>query len=134
MVVTFSTNLAAADDIVSALDKVLADYRGALDPPEHIVLLSAVKCAMKNAADEARPRAEIGEPIDVLDVHKLDDRGNLIQIGDTVCLTQRDSDRGAYNWMWKGIVVGFGRTRVHVQFPSRSDVSAVGGECLRVCS
>lgn len=52
--VTFSTNLTAADDIVSALDTVLADFRNVLDPPEHIVLLSAVKHAMKNAADEAR--------------------------------------------------------------------------------
>lgn len=61
-----------------------------------------------------------------------DDRGNEIKVGDTVVLTQRDSDRGAYNWMWKGTVVGFGRTRVRVQFPSRTDVSTVGGECLRV--
>lgn len=52
--VTFSTNLAAADDIVAAIDTVLADYRTVLDTPEHIVLLSAVKYAMKNAADEAR--------------------------------------------------------------------------------
>lgn len=53
--VTFTTNLSAADEIVAALDSVLADYRNILDPPEHIVLLSAVKHAMKNAADEVRP-------------------------------------------------------------------------------
>lgn len=62
-----------------------------------------------------------------------DDRGNEIRVGDTVVLTQLDSDRGAYTFMHKGVVVGFGRTRVRVQFPSRSVVDTVGGECLRVC-
>lgn len=62
-----------------------------------------------------------------------DDRGNAILVGNTVCVLYRDSDRGAYGWMWKGKVVGYGRTRVKVQFPSRNDVSSVGPECLRVC-
>lgn len=61
-----------------------------------------------------------------------DDRGQPISVGDMVCLVFRDSDRGAYGWMEKGTVVGFGRTRVRVQFPSRTDISTVGGECLRV--
>lgn len=63
-----------------------------------------------------------------------DDRGNPIQVGDEIVTTCIDRDRGAEMWMHKGTVVGFGRTRVKVQFPSRTDVSSVGGECLRVCS
>lgn len=62
----------------------------------------------------------------------LDDRGSEIQVGDIVQVLYVDSDRGAQQWMHRGQVVGFGRTRVQVQFPSRGDPSTVGNECLRV--
>ena len=61
-----------------------------------------------------------------------DDRGNAINVGDEVVTVCINRDRGAEMWMHKGKVVGFGRTRVRVQFPSRGEPQAVGGECLRV--
>jgi hypothetical protein len=62
----------------------------------------------------------------------IDDRGNPIEVGDTVQVLYIDRDRGAELWMHRGKVVGFGRTRVRVQFPSRAKPSSVGPECLRV--
>jgi hypothetical protein len=61
-----------------------------------------------------------------------DDKGTPLNIGDEVVMTCINRDRGAEMWMWRGTVVGFGRTRVKVQFPSRTDPQSVGGECLRV--
>lgn len=63
-----------------------------------------------------------------------DDRGREFQVGDEVVVLYIDRDRGAEMWMHKGHVVGFGRTRVRVKFPSRGEPQAVGGECLRVVS
>lgn len=66
-----------------------------------------------------------------------DDRGKPICIGDTVCVTYRNNDRGAQGWMERGKVVGYGMDhgrRVNVQFPSRLDTHSVGVECLRVVS
>jgi hypothetical protein len=63
-----------------------------------------------------------------------DDRDNTIAIGDTVHVLYVDRDRGAELWMHRGVVVGFGRTRVRVQFPSRALPQSVGNECLRVVS
>lgn len=62
----------------------------------------------------------------------VDDKGTPFQVGDEVVLLYIDRDRGAEMWMHKGTVVGFGRTRLRVQFPSRTEPSAVGPECMRV--
>lgn len=61
-----------------------------------------------------------------------DDRGNAIRTGDIVHVLYTDRDRGAELWMHQGTVVGFGRTRVRVQFPARNLPCTVGPECLRV--
>jgi hypothetical protein len=61
-----------------------------------------------------------------------DDRGRVINLGDEVVVTYINRDRGAEMWMHRGEVVGFGRTRVKVQFPSRGEPQAVGAEVLRV--
>ena len=61
-----------------------------------------------------------------------DDKGNAIEVGSTVQVLYIDRGRGAEMWMHRGEVVGFGRTRVKVQFPSRTDPQPVGNECLRV--
>lgn len=61
-----------------------------------------------------------------------DDKGNNITIGCTVQVLYIDRGRGAEMWMHRGEVVGFGRNRVRVQFPSRGKAQAVGAECLRV--
>lgn len=61
-----------------------------------------------------------------------DDRGTEIRLGDEVCVTYINRDRGAEMWMHRGTVVSFGRTRVRVKFPSRGEAQAVGNECLRV--
>jgi hypothetical protein len=63
-----------------------------------------------------------------------DDKGNEIREGDTVQVLYVDRDRGAELWMHRGTVVGFGRTRVKVKFPSRGEPQTVGSECLRVVS
>lgn len=60
-----------------------------------------------------------------------DDRGQLLQLGDDVQVLYIDRDRGAEMWMHRGVVVGFGRTRVQVRFPSRDKPQPVGAECLR---
>lgn len=62
----------------------------------------------------------------------VDDRHTPISIGDTVKVLYIDTDRGAEMWMDTGRVVGFGRTRVKIQFPSRTQPKSVGSECLRV--
>lgn len=62
----------------------------------------------------------------------LDDRTATIHLGDTVQVLYVNRDRGAELFMHRGVVVGFGRTRVQIQFPSRNKVYAVGPECLRV--
>lgn len=63
----------------------------------------------------------------------LDDRGRIIEVGDTVQVLYVDRDRGAELWMHRGEVVGFGRTRVQVRFPCRVEpYNTVGAECLRV--
>lgn len=62
----------------------------------------------------------------------IDTRGVTINVGDTVHVGYVDRGRGAEMWMDKGTVVGFGRTRVVVQFPSRTKPVRVGAECLRV--
>ena len=61
-----------------------------------------------------------------------DDKGRPINLGDTVQVLFINTDRGAQVWMHRGVVVGFGRTRVQVQFPSRGKPQSVGNECLRV--
>lgn len=60
-----------------------------------------------------------------------DDRGNVLQEGDKVQVLYIDRSRGAEMWMHRGVVVGFGRTRVQVKFPSRGTPLSVGAECLR---
>jgi hypothetical protein len=62
----------------------------------------------------------------------MDDKGNAIVVGSTVQVLYVDRGRGAELWMHRGEVVGFGRTRVKVQFPSRGTPQAIGPECLRV--
>lgn len=54
-VVTFTTNLPCADQLVAALDLVLAPHTHQLDPPDHMVLLSALRSSLANAANDARP-------------------------------------------------------------------------------
>jgi hypothetical protein len=61
-----------------------------------------------------------------------DDRGNEIHIGDEVQVLYIDRDRGAEMWMTRGKVIGFGRTRVKIQFPAKNPPYTVGPECLRV--
>lgn len=61
-----------------------------------------------------------------------DDRNRPIHVGDTVYVVHVDRDRGAELWMGHGVVVGFGRTRVRVRFPSRTNPCAVGNEALRI--
>ncbi|HLU31392.1 MAG TPA: hypothetical protein VK088_06490 [Acidimicrobiia bacterium] len=61
-----------------------------------------------------------------------DHRGTVICIGDEVMVLYIDRDRGAEMWMDRGEVVGFGRTRVKVQFSARTEPQSVGPECLRV--
>lgn len=61
-----------------------------------------------------------------------DDRGAVICIGDEVQVLYIDRGRGAEMWMYRGEVVGFGRTRVKVQFAARTEPQSVGPECLRV--
>lgn len=61
-----------------------------------------------------------------------DDKGNVIEVGSTVQVLYIDQGRGAEMWMHRGEVVGFGRTRVKVQFPSRGEPQSIGPECLRV--
>lgn len=61
-----------------------------------------------------------------------DDKGRHINVGDEVVVTYINTDRGAQVWMHRGEVVGFGRTRVLVRFPSRGKPQPVGHECLRV--
>lgn len=61
-----------------------------------------------------------------------DNKGTVICIGDEVMVLYIDRDRGAQMWMGRGEVVGFGRTRVRVQFPERTEPQSVGPECLRV--
>lgn len=63
-----------------------------------------------------------------------DDRGRALQVGDEVQVTYIDRGRGAEMWMHRGTVVGFGRTRVFVRFPSRGTPQRVGAECLRIVS
>lgn len=118
--VTFETNLAAADEIVEALTTVLAEHNE-LDPPDHIVLLSALRSALRNAAEDARPAETLP-----------DDKGNTIKVGDTVVVTHLDADRGTRAWMHRGVVVGFGRTRARVRFDNHNGEYTVGHECLRV--
>lgn len=64
----------------------------------------------------------------------LDDVGNEIRIGDSVKVTAIDSGRGAILGLTgnPGKVVGFGRTRVRIDFPSRTGVDNVGSELLHV--
>lgn len=62
----------------------------------------------------------------------LDSRGKPLQVGQRVKVMYIDRDRGAELWMDQGMVVGFGRTRVNVRFPSRTLPQAVGNECLQV--
>lgn len=62
----------------------------------------------------------------------VDDRQQPIAVGDEVAVMFIDRDRGAEMWMGRGRVVGFGRTRVQVRFPGRSNPQPVGPECLRV--
>ena len=61
----------------------------------------------------------------------VDDRNNPLAVGDNVKVLYINRDRGAELWMDTGIVVGFGRTRVKVRFPSRNLPQTVGSECLR---
>lgn len=71
--------------------------------------------------------------LDLAELGKFtDDRGTPIRVGDTVHVLYIDVDRGAQMWMHRGEVVGFGRTRVRVKFPSRTNAQTVGSECLRV--
>ena len=62
----------------------------------------------------------------------LDSQGVTIMLGNKVHVDYIDRSRGAEMWMGTGIVVGFGRTRVKVRFPSRTQSQAVGSECLTV--
>jgi len=62
----------------------------------------------------------------------VDDRGTTINVGDTVAVLYVDRGRGAQLWMGTGRVVGFGPSRVVVQFPSRTTPQRIGAECLRV--
>lgn len=62
----------------------------------------------------------------------VDDKGRSIEVGSTVQVLYVDRGRGAELWMHRGEVVGFGRSRVKVRFPSRGNPQAVGPECLRV--
>lgn len=61
-----------------------------------------------------------------------DDKGTPIEVGNTVQVLYIDRGRGAEMFMHRGVVVGFGRTRVTIQFPSRNKHYNVGPECLRV--
>lgn len=62
----------------------------------------------------------------------VDDKGRPLIVGQTVQVLYINRDRGAEMWMHRGMVVGFGRTRVKVHFPSRAWPQSVGPECLRV--
>lgn len=62
----------------------------------------------------------------------LDDRNQPLAVGDAVFVVYVNRDRGAEVWMAHGVVAGFGRSRVKVQFPSRTKPQAVGAECLRI--
>jgi hypothetical protein len=68
----------------------------------------------------------------VMAAQMTDARGTTICTGDIVQVLYIDTDRGAHVWMHRGEVVGFGRTRVRLMFPSRGSVQTVGPECLRV--
>lgn len=63
-----------------------------------------------------------------------DDQGKTINVGDSVIATYLNADRGAFLYATgtPGRVVGFGRTRVRVQFGHRNRVDTIGAECLRV--
>lgn len=61
-----------------------------------------------------------------------DSRGTTICTGDLVQVLHVDASRGAAQWMERGEVVGFGRTRARLTFPSYNGVYTVGPECLRV--
>ena len=62
-----------------------------------------------------------------------DDRGREIEVGHEVAVLYINPDRGAAQWMNRGTVVGFGRTRVRVKFTiDRLPYRAIGPECLRV--
>jgi len=63
-----------------------------------------------------------------------DDRGRAIEVGDEIAVMYINRDRGAEMWMDRGKVVGFGRTRLAVRFPSRNGISKVGPECVRIVS
>jgi len=60
-----------------------------------------------------------------------DDRGQRLDVGDTVAVVHIDRDHGAHLWMDRGTVVGFARTRVRVLFPSRTKAQAVAPTALR---
>lgn len=62
----------------------------------------------------------------------VDDKGTKIKPDDRVCVLYIDRSRGAEVWMREGVVVGIGRSRVLVKFPSRTRPQSVGHECLRV--
>lgn len=61
-----------------------------------------------------------------------DDRGREVKVGDSVAVLFINRDRGAEMWMGTGRVVGIGRTRLAIQFPSRNGISTVGSECVRI--
>lgn len=58
--------------------------------------------------------------------------GRPINVGDTVQVDCIDASRGAQQWMHRGTVVGFGRTRVKIEFSSATGVYNVGPECMAV--
>lgn len=88
-------------------------------------------------AELAEAKAYHAAAVEALHQAKLqssfrDQRGDLIEVGDEVCVTYIDPDAGAQMWMHRGTVVGFARTRVVIQFPSREGTSNVSPRCLRV--